>query len=222
MKKLPRHHLKKTHHHTYDKGMDPNPPASSTMPTANTSRGKPLLPLAIIAVFLVSAAVGSYYFLYQKRAGGNITPPSSTVASLPTMPAHFLSCPLPESLCQSEDFYSTNIKSSSFSATLKENTPLLAVFDGGIEGFSLSRPAANGKVEEFTLVALNNPGIGYNAMYYLKGKAPKKKFVKVGEVIATANGEPISFLGDKSFVLVITRQDAKGGQMEPISPANFK
>lgn len=213
MKKLPRHHLKNHHPALHNKNMAPAP-----TPSASWTK----LVILIPAILLILGAASVYYFKQQQGRNQPAPRPSPTLASLPNLPVNFLGCPLSTALCQPADFYSSHIKDSSFSATLKENTPLLAVFDGGIEGFPLSRPGANGKVEEFIMVTLNNPGIGYNAMYYLKGKAPKKRFVKAGEVVATASGEPISFLGDKSFVLVITRQDAKGGQMEPISPANFK
>ena len=210
-------HLKRHRHSDYNKKMEPDVPKV----TAN----KLPLPLIIIGILVILGAVFAYYLIQQKNQSKPIvSPPSpSAINTLPPLPARFLGCPLSESLCKSTDFYSTRIKDSSFSATLKENTPLLAVFDGTTESMQLSRPLPNGKKEDFTILTIVNQKQKLVAEYYFKGKAIGKKEVREGEVIATSSGQPLNFLEGKSFVFVVLGLTEKGDSgLEPLEATHFK
>lgn len=214
--KHPKKILAKVHHQTYHKSMDPK---------QKISTGKLPTPLIIISTLVVLGAIFAFYLTQQKsppKPAVSQTPPKA-VSVLPPLPTRFLGCPLSESLCKTTDFYSTHVKDSSFSATLKADTPILAVFDGEMERTKLSRPSLGGKKEEFTLLTIINQKQKLVAEYYFKGKAIGKREVKQGEVVATTNGEPLNFLEGKSLVFIVLGMTEEGDSgLEPLEATHFK
>lgn len=211
------HHLQRHHHSDYNKRMGPDVPKV----TANRLP----LPLIITAILIILGAVFAYYLMQKKTATQPVSspPPAKTADTLPPLPERFLTCPLTENLCQSADFYSTHVKDSSFSATLKADTPFLAVFDGEMDVVPTSRPLPGGKNEELTMLAIVNQERKLVAQYYFKGQPPKKRRVLQGEVIASTSGQPLNFLEGKTLVLVVLGMTEKGDSgLEPLKAANFK
>lgn len=212
--KKPAHRLKrsskrvlaKVHHQTYHKSMDPK------LPVPDQRNRRLLFPLFLFAVLISVAAL--YFFNSQKALSPIVKPPETPKPLL-------LTCPLPSSLCKQ----SSSFKEGSFSAQLKEKTPIIAVTSGLIKGASVTFEKTKGQKEKYELISITDPNSRISAMYYLKGElninAMKGK-IKEGEIIATASGQPINFLGGKSFTLYVTKQTAEGTKMQPVSSANFK
>lgn len=187
--------------------------------------GKLPPPLIIIGILVILGTIFVYY-LMQLRFFKKPTaspPPAKTANIVPVLPTRFLGCPLPESFCKSADFYSTRIKDSSFSATLKENTSLLAVFEGVVRSKQLSRPGPGNKKEDFILLTITDQNRKLVAEYLFKGKSAGKIMAKEGEVVATSSGEPLRFSEDKSLVFVVLGMTEAGDSgVEPLTSANFK
>ena len=180
--------------------MDPNLPAQ---PVSGTSPNRSLLTLSAIVIILILTSAAYYYFVRQKNLGPTaLNPPVSGQV----LPDRSLNCPLPTSFCQGHDLY----KEGSISAKLNTATPLYAAFTGIAQGFS---------AKDFTLVSLNSQELKLQAVYYFKGSVPSKKEVKKGEIIASANGQPISSMGGQSFVFVLIQTDKQG---KSTAPTNFK
>ncbi|OGE19343.1 hypothetical protein A3D83_00250 [Candidatus Daviesbacteria bacterium RIFCSPHIGHO2_02_FULL_41_10] len=186
--------------------------------------GKLSTTLIVVGALVVLGIVFAFYLTQQKpppKPAVSQTPPE-TAYVLPPLPARFLGCPLVESICKSADF-STHVKNSSFSATLKENTPLLAVFDGKLKEELIAYPKRNGGRENLILLTITNQKQKLMAEYYFKGQSNKKDMVKEGEIIATSSGQPIDFFEGKSLVFVVFGLTAAGDSgLEPLAPANFK
>ncbi len=194
--------------------MDPTLPARPDAPVSSHNRF-PALAIGLILIILVAI---STYFVSKKglRTPTTTHTPASTTDQ--NIPDRSLVCPLHSSFCQGKDLY----KESSLSAKLSADTPIYAAFDGLTEGFPITNVDQKGKREDFTLVSLNRKEPPLQALYYLKGKAPERKEVKAGEVIATSNGQPLEFLEGKSFVFVLLKPGEGGGSLRPIAPPNFK
>lgn len=203
MKKSARH-LQKRRPHDYNKKMEPNVPkvAARKLP----------LPLIIVGILIILGAVFAYFLTKQKTTQ---TPIQKKEVS--TLGKASLACPVNPSLCQDLSSY----KEGSLSGRLVTGTPLLAAFAGEAEGFKLSRPSPAGKIEEFTLIIINNKEKGLIAQYYLNGTPSGKKPVQEGEQIATSSGAILSFLDGKSFVFIVQKAGEER-DFEPLSPANFK
>lgn len=159
----------------------------------------PILAIGLVFLIVVTALA---YFVWQK---GLIKPKDSQTLTL--IPGLSLNCPLPTSFCQGRDLY----KESSLSAVLKGDTPLYAAFAGTVEGFPQ---------EDFTLLSLSSQELKLQAVYYFKGPAVPRKTVEKGELIATANGQPINSMGGKSFVFVLLKQDGSSDLQPPPIPTN--
>ncbi|MDP2720167.1 MAG: hypothetical protein Q8P44_10175 [Dehalococcoidia bacterium] len=94
---------------------------------------------------------------------------------------------------------------------LEGDTPLYAAFAGVVEGFPQ---------EGFTLLSLNSQELKLQAVYYFKGPAVPRKTVKKGELIATANGQPINSMENKSFVFVLQKLGEGNNLQPPPIPGN--
>lgn len=227
MRKITRRHLQKTRLHTYYRNMDPNLPAPQT-PLPDTRRL--YLPLIFI-VLLILGLVGAYYYLnyYRPKDRSQGTPkkiekelvfaqrllqPSSIEASEKSS----YTCPTTPTFCQRAESY----QGSSFSATLRSGASLFAAFDGILTNLPSSHPTPDNKEEEFTLLILTAPQQNLQAMYYLKGVGTTKTEVKAGEVIATASGQPITFMDNKSFIFTLIEATKEGGQTRALKASDFK
>ncbi|OGE19770.1 hypothetical protein A3J19_02515 [Candidatus Daviesbacteria bacterium RIFCSPLOWO2_02_FULL_41_8] len=196
--KHPKKTLAKASHQTYHKSMQGN--------------RRLLFPLLLVAVLFLAAA---FYFSNSRKSLSPVTQPPATPKQL------LLTCPLPSAFCKDANSF----KEGSFSAQLKEKTPIIAVTGGLIKGASVAFEKTKGQEEEYKLISITDPDSGISAMYYFKGElninAMKGK-IKEGEIIATASGQLVNFLDGKSFVMYLTKQTAEGTKLQPVSAANFK
>ncbi|OGE70616.1 hypothetical protein A2617_01000 [Candidatus Daviesbacteria bacterium RIFOXYD1_FULL_41_10] len=225
--------------------MEPNQliqPAPIQLPQTSNQNGSgqtqnkfykspPLLITGVAIVLIMGMLI--YYFISQKgsptvsrpqQPKSNIVFAEKLLNSYPTTEADLkaqntpFTCPLPSSFCKT----AANFKESSMSANIPANTKILAVFDGTAEGLNSSHPVPGGKDEEFKLIILTNNKLGLMVTYYLNGTTVTRQEIKAGEQIGISSGVPISFMGNKSFILDLIKNSAGGGRLEKLSPANFK
>lgn len=181
--------------------------------------------LIIIGILVILGIIFTYYLAQQrlpKKPAASPPPPAKTTDTVPVLPTSFLGCPLSGPVCKSADF-STHIKEGSFSATLKRDTSLLAVFEGVVRSKQLSRPGPDNIKEDFILLTITSQNKKLVAEYLFKGQSAGKILAKEGEVIATVSGEPLRFAEDKSLVFVVLGMTEAGDSgVEPLTSASFK
>ncbi len=240
MKKTAKRPLHKHKHHPYNKAaysktMDVDPTPSIPIPPKHPLLNRPLAIALLIILFLTSVGyliysfTGLGYNIFQKPTTAPAqtkTPKGLVFAPQLLSPASktadasvsaSLKCPVNPLVCQNRNAF----KESSFSARLAQGDRLFAAFDGTVTNLPATHPAS-GEDEKFNMMILANNKLGLQAMYSFKGTPTTKTEVLSGETIATASGQLIAFMNNKSVVFYLIEATKKGGQMVQLSPSNFK
>lgn len=216
--------------------METDPTPSIPVPPKHPLLNRPALAAILVILFLASIGylfysfAGPGYNILQKPAGipektkkpaeglsfaPQLLSPSSKAKNASA--SANLKCPVNPALCQNPNAF----KESTFSAQLAQNSPLFAAFDGSIANLSASHPIKSGE-EKYSLVILTNNNLGLQAMYYLKGTVTDKTEVLAGERIATASGQNIRFMDNKSLVFSLIEATATERKLRTLSIKDFK
>ena len=135
--------------------------------------------------------------------------------SLQNGPFH---CPTSVTFCQKQSSFANN----ALSVNVSKGSAIYAVFGGKVDVLSSIHPQENGKTEEYTTIIVTNAQRGLEGMYYFKGDGKSSKVVNEGDIIATASGQPIVFMNNKSLVFSMTKATKSGDIVVPLSTKDFQ
>lgn len=116
-----------------------------------------------------------------------------------------LPCPSSPVFCSVAKPVIRNNAFSGFGAKLEENTPIYAVFDGGV---ILRTRSVAGKPnnETFLQIELINKDKNLKAFYFIKGNPNIKYQYKQGEEITKVTKDQIKSYGNNNLVFLLTNQ----------------
>lgn len=242
--KTAKSHLKKKTHFNYHKRVEPDLNQPQALVSSDTwikklqKRFKSPLVLisalvAIVAIILTLVLLFSRQ--QQKPPSQTALKPTTTPQPSPLYPpptkyqkGPFL-CPGILEFCQEGKDVFIGKTYIGFGGKLLPNSPIYASFDGEASSSALTIAASptSKKVQKITALILTDQANLLRAVYYFTGTAIKNHPVKQGEVIATANAEPMPLYNQSSLVFVLTRNYAikdkrLGGERVRLKKEDFK
>lgn len=205
--------------------MNLNPPVTPSTPVYKNSSFKFIFILIAISVLIIGLtfAIRSYPQNTQKNADQQKTAKVyaqqflSPNSNFNPSQQQKLLCPLISSFCLNK----TNLSDGTLLVKLSQNTPLFAAFDGDLQLLVSFHPTGLQK-QQFSTAILSSPDLGLIAYYEFVGSGSEKRYVKEGEIIATASSQLLPANPSYSLAFQVISVDSTSSARLLLNKTSFK